>query len=98
MENLTYLLVLKERGFLDTSLGCATSGLTIPPCPFKVSQCPMATIPEFYHKAVLEGRGLNPIFLVNLDPLLMRNDQNPLRYMKTINDIALPSRLSRQER
>jgi hypothetical protein len=24
----------------------------------------MATIPEFYHKAVLEGRGLNPIFLV----------------------------------
>ncbi len=55
MATLTYLLVLKERGFLDTSLGCATSGLTIPPCPFKVSPCPMATLPKFYHKAVLEG-------------------------------------------
>ena len=50
---------------------CATSGLTIPPCPFKVSQCPMATIPEFYHKAVLEGRGLNPIFLVKGDRILI---------------------------
>ena len=29
----------------------------------------MATIPEFYHQAVLEGRGLNPIFLVNPNDL-----------------------------
>jgi hypothetical protein len=26
----------------------------------------MATIPKFYHKAALEGRGLYPILLVNI--------------------------------
>ncbi|MGB3636554.1 MAG: hypothetical protein WBA39_03045, partial [Rivularia sp. (in: cyanobacteria)] len=42
---LTYLLFLKERGFLDASLGCATlRSLTIPPRPFRVSQCPRLTI------------------------------------------------------
>ncbi|MFN7656885.1 MAG: hypothetical protein ACK5P3_01805, partial [Dolichospermum sp.] len=32
---------------LNTSLEHATSGLIVPPCPFKVSQCPMATITKF---------------------------------------------------
>ncbi|MGB3642747.1 MAG: hypothetical protein WBA39_34955, partial [Rivularia sp. (in: cyanobacteria)] len=44
-NQLTYLLFLKERGFLDASLGCATlRSLTIPPRPFRVSQCPRLTI------------------------------------------------------
>ena len=32
---------------LDTSPEPATSGLIVPPCPFKVSQCPMATMTKF---------------------------------------------------
>ena len=41
------------RGFLDASSGwCSQCSLTIPPRPFKVSQCPMATIFQFYQKAV----------------------------------------------
>ncbi|MGB3638982.1 MAG: hypothetical protein WBA39_15605, partial [Rivularia sp. (in: cyanobacteria)] len=59
------LLFLKERGFLDASLGCATlRSLTIPPRPFRVSQCPRLTIqilPQWkVKKAVLKERGLNP--------------------------------------
>jgi two-component system sensor histidine kinase KdpD len=36
----------------------------------------MATIPEFYHKAVLEGRGLNPIFLVMISQHEILNKTN----------------------
>jgi hypothetical protein len=63
--SLTYLLFLKERGFLDTSLSRASKPV-LPTLHVRLkSRNALSRLTLSYHKAVLEGRGLYPILSVN---------------------------------
>ncbi len=60
----TYLLFLKERGFLNASLGCAIE-IVLPSLDVRLkSPNALWRLYIFDQKAVLKRRGLYPIFSV----------------------------------